>query len=82
MLLKAPCSEALGPLPHCQGQEIGGASLSLLTCASSHGGSFTPVFSSPSPLVWLSVSSLESVDQSCLYCVLYKNRPRGQGPAF
>lgn len=57
--------------------EIGGASSSVCIC--SNVGSSALVFSSPGPLLWSSASSLDSVDQTCLYCALYKNRPRGQG---
>lgn len=57
--------------------ENGGASSSMRMYPNV--GSSTLVFSSPGPLVRLSASSLDSVDQTCLYYVLYKNRARGQG---
>lgn len=57
--------------------EIGGASSSMRIYPNV--GSSTLVFSSPGPLVRLSASSLDSVDQTCLYYALYKNRARGQG---
>lgn len=57
--------------------EIDGASSSMRIY--SNVGSSTLVFSSPESLEWSSASSLDSVDQTCLYCALYKNRPRGQG---